>query len=91
MLLRAASGQPLSTDVNVNFVFDRKYSAGLYTRNFNAYGVIAQVNFLDMYRISYAFEMPTNQSVGTRFVTNEIMLSIRTSVFGFHDKSVSNF
>ena len=91
VLVKAASGQPLSTDLNANFVIDRKYLAGIYTRNFNAYGVIAQINFLDAYRLSYAFEMPTNQSVGTRFVTNEVMLSIRTSVFGFHDKSISNF
>ena len=91
VLVKAASGQPLSTDLNFNFIIDRKYSAGIYTRNFNAYGLIAQANFLDAYRLSYAFEMPTNQSVGTRFVTNEIMLSFRTSIFGFHDRSVSNF
>ncbi len=91
VLLKAASGAPLSTDVNVNVIIDRNYSAGLYTRNFNAYGIMAQVNFLEMYRLAYALEIPTNKSVGTQFITNEVMLSIRTSIFTFHERSPSNF
>ncbi|NOT74314.1 MAG: type IX secretion system membrane protein PorP/SprF [Cyclobacteriaceae bacterium] len=91
ILLKAVSGSPLSADANVNFIFNRKYSVGAYTRNLNSYGLLAQLDFLDKYRLSYAFEIPTNGSVGTRFVTNEIMLSIRTSVLRFHENSVSNF
>ncbi len=91
VLLKAASGSPLSTDLNVNFIIDRNYSAGLYTRNFNTYGLTAQVNFLDKYRLTYALEVPTGASVGTQFVTNEVMLSIRTSAFTYHDRSPSNF
>ena len=91
VLLKAVSGSPLSADVNVNVIFKRNYSIGAYTRNLNSYGLLAQVNFMEKYRIAYAFEVPTNGSVGTRFVTNEIMLSIRTSVLRFHENSVSNF
>ncbi len=91
VLLKAASGSPLSTDVNVNFIIDRNYSAGLYTRSFNTYGITAQVNFLDKYRLTYALEIPTNHSVGAQFITNEIMLSIRTAAFTYHERSASNF
>ena len=91
ILLKAASASPLSTDLNVSLIIDRNYSAGLYTRNFNAYGIMAQVNFLEMYRLAYALEIPTNKSVGAQFVTNEVMLSIRTSIFTFHERSSSNF
>ena len=91
LLLKAASGSPLSTDVNVNFIIDRNYSAGFYTRSFNTYGITAQVNFLEKYRLTYALEIPTGQSVGAQFITNEIMLSIRTAAFTYHDRAASNF
>lgn len=91
VLLKALRGTPLSTDLNFNVTIDRNYTAGIYTRNFNAYGILAQFNFLEKFRIAYALEVPTNHSVGTRFVTNEVMLSIRTAVLGFHERSVSVF
>ena len=91
VLIKAISGSPLSADLNFNVNFYRNYSAGIYTRNFNAYGLLFQYNFLDNYRFAYAFEVPTNHSVGTQFVTNEVMLSIRMAVFGFQEKSASLF
>ncbi len=90
-LVKIVQGSPLSTDLNLNFIIDRKYSAGVYTRNFNAFGVLAQVTFLDKYKLAYALEVPSNKSVGTRFVTNEIMLSMRLSALTFHDASDSGF
>ena len=91
ILLKALSGTPISTDLNFNINFYRNYTAGVYTRNFNSYGLLFQYNFLDNYRFAYAFEVPTNHSVGARFVTNELMLSIRMSLLGFHETSVSLF
>jgi type IX secretion system PorP/SprF family membrane protein len=91
LLVKGVSGSPLSTDVNLNFIINRNYSAGVYTRNLNSYGFLASVNFLDKFKLSYAFEVPTNSSVGTRYVTNEIMISVRTAVLTFHENSVSNF
>ena len=91
VLLKAVSGAPLSTDLNFNLIIDRNYSAGIYTRNFNAYGILASVDFLDKFKLAYALEVPTNKSVGTRYVTNEIMLSMRMSIFGFQATEVSNF
>jgi type IX secretion system PorP/SprF family membrane protein len=91
VLLKAVSGTPVSADMNVNFILDRNYSVGIYTRNLNAYGLMAQISFLDKFRVSYALEVPTNKSVGTRFTTNEVMLSISTAALGFHDHSQSGF
>jgi type IX secretion system PorP/SprF family membrane protein len=91
ILLKAVSGAPLSVDVNFSAIFDRKYSVGMYTRNLNAYGLLARIGFLDKFTVSYALEVPTNRSVGSRFITNEVMLSMSMSVFHFHALSQSAF
>jgi type IX secretion system PorP/SprF family membrane protein len=91
VLLKAVSGSPLSADVNVNLILNTNYMVGLYTRNLNAYGLMAQVTFLDKFRFAYALEVPSNSSVGTQFITNEVMISMRTPVLIFHERSVSNF
>lgn len=91
VLVKGLASAPLSTDLNFNVNIDRKYTAGVYTRNFNAFGILAQINFLEKFRLAYALEVPSNKSVGARFTTNEIQIGIRTSVLGFHDSSFSGF
>jgi type IX secretion system PorP/SprF family membrane protein len=91
VLLKGLSGSPVSADVNFNFNLDRKYSAGLYTRNFNTFGFLTQIQLAEKFRLCYAFEMPSGKSVGARYPTNEIMLGIRTSVFQFHDRTNTGF
>ena len=91
-LLKGVSGSPISTDLNFNVTIDTKYTAGIYTRNFNAYGVLLQARLADRFKLGYTFEMPTNNSVGTRFTTNEIFLGIVLPVLPSHDRGViSNF
>jgi type IX secretion system PorP/SprF family membrane protein len=85
VLLKGLQHAPLSTDFSANVIVDRRYSAGVYTRNLKSYGVMAQFNFLERFRLAYAFEIPSNNSVGTRYTTSEITLGIRTSVFASHD------
>jgi type IX secretion system PorP/SprF family membrane protein len=91
ILLKAVKGAPASADVNFNVIFDRNYLVGIYTRNLNSYGLLAQISFLNYYRIAYALEVPSNHSVGTRFTTSELNLGIRMSVFKFHDSAPGNF
>ena len=92
VLFKAVAGSPVSTDLNFNVNIDGKYSAGIFTRNFNAYGLMLQAKFSDRYKFGYTFEIPTNNSVGTRFTTNELFLGIVLPVLNYHDRGViSNF
>lgn len=86
VLIKAVQGAPLSIDYNASFTFDDRYSVGAFTRNLQAYGVIGQLRLDEKYRIGYTFEVPTDNSVGSRFVTHEVMLGVNLSVFNFHDQ-----
>jgi type IX secretion system PorP/SprF family membrane protein len=91
LLLKATSGAPLSVDVNVNLVVDQNYTFGLLTRNLNTVGLLAQIK-MKQYKFGYVFEMPTNQSVGQRFLSHEISLTYSLPFLDFHDRSMfSNF
>jgi len=90
-LLRYTSGNPLSVDLNANFTFLDSYSAGVFTRNFNTYGLLINMR-AGNFNFGYVFELPTNQSVGTQFTTHEIMIGIRARLLRFHDlSSISDF
>lgn len=91
VLLKGVKGSPLSTDLNFNINIDQLYTAGIFTRNFNTYGLLLQALFKDTFRLGYTFEIPTANSVGTKFNTSEIMLGIKMSVLSFHERSISNF
>ncbi len=91
LLIKGVKGAPLSADLNVALNIDRNYTAGIFTRNFRAFGLLAQFNFAEKYKIGYVYELPTNSSVGSRYATHEVMLSFRTTVFEYHSKSITNF
>ncbi len=91
ILLKGVKGSPISADLNFNLNIDEKYSAGIFTRNFNAFGLLLQAKFLDKYKFGYTFEVPTNSSVGAQFTTHELFLGITMPVLNYHDRSFSNF
>ena len=91
VLFKSVKGSPLSTDLNFNVNIDQLYTAGVFTRNFNTYGLQLQALLKDQFRLGYTFEIPTASSVGTQFNTHEIMLGIKMSVLSFHERSISNF
>ncbi|MBX2966514.1 MAG: type IX secretion system membrane protein PorP/SprF [Cyclobacteriaceae bacterium] len=91
VLIRTVSGSPLSADLNFQFNIDERYAVGALTRNFNTFGLLAQMKINEL-RFGYVFELPTNKSVGTRFTSHEITLGINLSVFNFHDLAqISDF
>jgi len=90
ILLRATKSAPISADLNLNLNLEENYTLGIFTRNFNVLGLLAQMNIKD-YRIGYVFEVPTNASVGTRFTTHEVSIGVSLAAFNFHDRSKSNF
>ena len=90
-LLRGVKGAPLSADLNYSFNIDEKYTAGAFVRNFKTYGLMGQLKIKDNLRFGYAFELPSNRSVGPSFTTHEFMMGINMSVFSFHSTSITNF
>jgi type IX secretion system PorP/SprF family membrane protein len=86
VLLRGVKGAKLSTDLNVVFNFNEKYTAGVFSRNFNTYGLLAQMKLGEKYRFGYVFEVPTNSSVGSRFTSHEITFGINLAAFKFQDQ-----
>jgi type IX secretion system PorP/SprF family membrane protein len=91
VLLKGVRGAPISADVNLSMNLDEKYTAGLFTRNFKAYGILAQLKLGNGFRFGYIFEIPTNNTVGSRFTTHEFSLGVNLSTFSFHETGVTNF
>lgn len=91
LLLRGVKGASPSVDVNFNINIDTKYTAGIFVRNFNTYGVLAQAWFREKFRLGYAFELPAGQSVGPQFTSHEITIGIKTAVLNMHERSYSEF
>lgn len=92
VLVKGVKGAKLSTDLNFAANLNEKYTAGVFTRNFNTYGLLAQMKIGDRYRFGYVFEVPTDNSVGTRFTSHEITLGINLALLRFHDSlAVTNF
>ena len=82
-LWRATSGTPLSLDVNCNFVFNKLYTAGLFARKLNTYGLLLQMVMKD-YRLGYVFELPGKNSA-LNYNTHEISLSLSLAVLEHHN------
>jgi hypothetical protein len=84
-LLRATADTPLSVDLNFNFVINKLYTAGLFTRKFNTYGLLLQL-VMNNYRFGYVFELP-GKSSSLNYATHEISLSLSLDVLSFHNHS----
>lgn len=91
VLLKGVKGAPFSTDYNAALNIDERYTAALFTRNFNTYGFLAQIRLGEAYRVGYAFEVPTNASVGTRFTTHEFSFGLNLALLRSHDMTITNF
>jgi len=91
VLLKSVKGSPASVDLNFAATFEEKITAGIYTRNLNAYGLMGQIKFGGAYRFGYAFEVPSGNSVGAQFTTHELTFGLNMALFGFHSTSITNF
>jgi len=88
-LLRIAKGSSLSADFNFNLIFKRLYTAGLFARNLNSFGVLVQA-VMSNYRFAYTFEVPGKGSA-LNYNTNEISLSLSLDVLNSHNHSATGF
>lgn len=91
LLLRGVKGAPLSADLAASININMLYTAGLFVRNLNTYGVLLQAMLGEKLRLGYVFELPGKKSVGSNFLTHEIQLGLRMGVLNFHERSLSNF
>lgn len=87
VLLRMTKGSPLSADINCNFILIHKYSAGIFTRNLNTYGLLLQAT-MNNYRLGYVFEVPGKGSA-LNFLTHEISFAISLDVLNSHNHSAT--
>jgi hypothetical protein len=91
VLLRGVKGAPVSADIAMNININGIHTAGVFTRNLNTYGILVQTLVSEQYRFGYAFELPTNKSIGNKFVTHEICFGVLLSAFSYHESSPGNF
>lgn len=92
VLMRSVAGAPLSFDYGIAMTSHDSYTLGIFTRDFNTIGLLAQIEMGEKVRMGYVFELPTGQSVGTKFTTHELMLGVRIRALRFHDiTSIRNF
>lgn len=91
VMARGVSGAPASFDVSLNGVFYDRHMAGIFSRNFNTFGVLLQTIVGDKFTFGYVFEVPTKKSVGTTFNTHELTLGLRLAVLSFHDRIARNY
>jgi type IX secretion system PorP/SprF family membrane protein len=78
-----------SIDLNVNLQIEDFYSAGIFTRNLNTYGLLLQM-IVKHYRFGYAIEVPGSKTA-IPFTTHEFMLGISLRALAFHHDSFSVF
>lgn len=79
-------------DLGISLLGDDSYAVGVFTRSFSAYGLTALLKIGERMRLGYAFELPTDTSIGTSFTTHELQLNFRIRAFTYHDiETVRNF
>jgi len=88
-LLRATAGTPFSVDLNCNFIINKLYTAGIFTRKFNTYGLLLQM-VMNNYRFGYVFELP-GKSSALNYTSHEISFALSLDVLSFHNHSSNGF
>ncbi|GHM99756.1 membrane protein [Cytophagales bacterium WSM2-2] len=78
-----------AVDLTANLQIEEFYSAGIFTRNFNTYGLLMQL-VVKHYRFGYAIEIPGSKTA-IPFTTHEFMIGISISALKFHEQSYSVF
>lgn len=81
-LLRSTTKTKMAVDLNANLELNRKYIAGIFTRNFNSYGAIVQLIIGDL-RAGYVYEVPGKKSA-LYYNTHEVSFSVSLSVLQGH-------
>jgi len=81
VLLRGVAGAPLSFDINLSMLINNQIWVGAFSRNFKTFGVMAQFDFLDAYKLGYSFELLGTDFSNNKLSTHEIILSADIAIF----------
>jgi type IX secretion system PorP/SprF family membrane protein len=73
-MVRAVEGAPLSTDLNAHFLLRDRIWFGAMYRLGNAFGVMAQYQVSEQFKIGYAFDLTTNALGAYNAGTHELMI-----------------
>jgi type IX secretion system PorP/SprF family membrane protein len=79
-LVRIVENQ-VSVDLNVSLLFNELVWAGIIVRNFNTFGVIAELQVSDRLRIGYSLELPSTKLITNQWGTHEIMIGFDFAPF----------
>jgi len=84
VVYRGVANAPASVDYSVSAIYRESFQIGIFTRNFNTYGLQVQFNWKDNLRFGYTFEVPTSSnSIGSQFTTHEFSVQFNTAIFTF--------
>ncbi len=90
LYLRYTKDVPLNYDIRTDFIFDKAFMAGLFTRGFSQLGFSVGVFPKQKYRIVYQYELPVG-ALEERLNAHEITLGINFSLLKEHDISFHHF
>ena len=75
-VLRFAQDTPMSADVGVSGLFAQVLWAGLFTRDFDTFGIALNLNLRNGLRVGYTGELASDSVDESSFSTHEISLGI---------------
>ncbi|GAB4238297.1 MAG: type IX secretion system membrane protein PorP/SprF [Ekhidna sp.] len=90
-LIRYAGSSNFSYDAGVNWVYNRFFIAGLFTRELSSFGDVVGLRLMNKLDVRYSFEAYTQDFDGLNNYAHELSLKFNFSVFPWHDEIESIF
>jgi len=79
-LLRIVENK-VSLDISTSLLITELIWAGIIIRDFNTFGIIAELQISDKIRIGYSMELPSNNLIANQFGTHELMVGFDFAPF----------
>lgn len=90
VLLRYGGGLT-SFDVGLNWVYERFFNVGVFTRELSTFGASLGIKVMNKLTCRYSFEIYTKGSTDNKNYSNEISIGLNVPVFSRHEVSDSVF
>lgn len=89
-LLRSTQKQ-YALDLGLSFLFDDLLWVGVVMRDLKTIGLNTQLQIKEMFRLGYAFELPTSQIINTRLTTHEFSLMFEINLLNRQSRTERYF